>query len=114
MTKPPIPDVINDFEAWARVAAHLLRRDADEQLAILRSLELADVFPQANAVWSAALREDVARRQTTRVSRYGQLCAEEMRRRQSEAALEDTAPQDPAAVRRAVLPFRPLREMPSR
>ncbi len=75
------PDVENDFEAWATVAAKLLKRSPVEQRRILTELELVYLWPQANDQWSAVLAQDFVDERDTRSRRYCVICAEEMKRR---------------------------------
>ncbi len=80
------PDVERDFEAWAAVSARLRKRGRERQNAILRQLGIAEVWPAANEAWTKVLSEDMAADRLQRVNRYGQICAEEIKRRRAASA----------------------------
>ncbi len=86
------PDVVNDFETWARVSARLLKRKPKERKQILAELELEFIWPDANERWSAVLAQEVVDERDRRTKQYGAICAEEMKRRRSGADKKDEQP----------------------
>ncbi len=70
------PDVVNDFEAWARVSAELADRGEDERPQFLHALGLSAVWRNANAAWGRAIASDIVEMRMDRAQRYAEICAE--------------------------------------
>lgn len=69
------PDVVNDFEAWARVSSSLQGRNDDECEALIDELGIADVWDRADAAWSKALAAELCDMKLDRIGRYAEICA---------------------------------------
>ena len=72
------PDVANDFEAWARVAALLRQCTPETTAAALREIGLdTAVWREVNEDWARLLNEDIAAGRMDRPQRYALICREE-------------------------------------
>ena len=69
------PDVVNDFEAWARVSSSLQGRNDDECEGLIEDLGIADVWDRADAAWSKALAAELCDMKLDRIGRYAEICA---------------------------------------
>lgn len=98
------PDVMGDFDAWAQVAASMIKRSPEERLDILRHHDLEQIWPDADAKWSTRMTDGIIADDMTLADRYGRLCAAELERRQSDAA----APRPDLADRLAAGPTVPV------
>lgn len=81
------PDVVNDFEAWAKVSSMLIHKDEAAQATLLARLDLADVWQNANAAWAKALADDIVDMRLDRAQRYAEICASVLGRDPEEAYL---------------------------
>ena len=82
------PDVVNDFEAWARVSAELHGRDEAEGDLLLQRQGLAGVLENGHASWSKALAGDMVELSLRRVLRYAEILAEELEGRDLQGGAE--------------------------
>jgi hypothetical protein len=77
MTKDTL-DVVNDFEAWAKVSAQLHGLgDAHCEL-VLTELGILELWNNADAAWSRALSADMNDMKLDRAKRYGVIFAREL------------------------------------
>jgi hypothetical protein len=76
----------DDFDAWARLSARLLRRSIVERARIIHDASADGEWAQADAHWYGVLVEDTESGRTDRIDKYRLLCVEAMgaRRRSGE------------------------------
>jgi hypothetical protein len=76
------PDVANDFDAWAHVAALVRQRSVEERVTLLRDLGIDHAtWRELNEDWARLLNEDIAAGRMDRPRRYAQICRDELARR---------------------------------
>jgi len=76
------PEVEQQFEAWAQVAARLRHRPREERLTILDELGLTESYwRDVNEAWAKSLNDDIAAGRMERPYRYAQICKRELARR---------------------------------
>lgn len=77
---------MDDFDAWARLSARLLRRSALECARIIREAGADKEWHRADAHWYQTLLEDVEAGRSDRIDQYRLICVEDMgqRRRSGE------------------------------
>lgn len=84
------PDVEQQFEAWAQVAARLRHRPRNEKVEILEGLGLSESYwRDVNEAWAKSLNEDIAAGRMERPFRYAQICKAELARRDDPVAQPD-------------------------
>jgi hypothetical protein len=69
------PDVVNDFDAWARVSVRLLGKTDDERDELLCALGIDKVWGNADSAWAKALAEEILEARLDRLRRYAAACA---------------------------------------
>ncbi len=77
-------DVENDFEAWARLSARLMDLPAEQRDTVLEDLELVDDWVRIDEHWSELMTQELRSGDPSKVCRHGELCAEELERREAE------------------------------
>lgn len=92
------PDVMSDFDAWARVAARLMKRSPEQRHDILVELELDHIWQRADAKWSQRITDAIIDDDLSLADRYGRACAEEIEHRRAETETAATEAQPPAAI----------------
>jgi hypothetical protein len=73
------PDLRQDFLAWARISARLLRRPVAERVRIMRDTGVAGIWQEADAHWFDILIEDLRSGHLNRLQQYMALCADSLR-----------------------------------
>ena len=100
-----------DFDAWAAVAARMLRLDLEGRAAVLEELEIeSPVWDDAEAYWARALAAELASGSFARAQRYAALCCQELAARKagsSEREIVADATVDAVAPLCDPLPFAP-------
>ncbi|HHH11247.1 MAG TPA: hypothetical protein ENK23_04145 [Sorangium sp.] len=74
-------DLLNDFGAWARLSAQLLRRTVGDRARIIFEAGVAAQWAPADAHWSAVIMADVQRGDLRRPNYYASLCREDLEAR---------------------------------
>jgi hypothetical protein len=75
MTTRGVPDVVNDFDAWASVSAELHGLSEQEAQRLLAGLGVSEVWETADAAWSKAMSIDIADMRLDRIHAYAAVCA---------------------------------------
>jgi hypothetical protein len=70
------PELMDDFDSWARISAQMLRRPVADRANLLQDRGVVDDWPEADAHWYEVLVEDIEAGRLERVKVYAELCAE--------------------------------------
>ena len=81
-----------DFDAWAALAAHMLRLDIEARTAILEELDIGlPAWEEAEAYWARALASDLASASFARAQRYASFCCRELAARKARSNAPEIA-----------------------
>ena len=94
-----------DFEAWAELSARMLGRTLDEQLDMLKELDVRSAdWTRSDQHYAGALAADLAEGRMERAERYAGKCVAELERRKRAPQQAEPEPAQPPAEPRASPP----------
>ncbi len=85
------PDVLEDFDEWAKVSVKLLKRTDEQAELIIEQLGLYQVWTDAKIKWSGIMARDAAAGKRDRFERFNALWLAEAKRREEQESPEDSA-----------------------